>query len=174
MRKKPLFAATLAALAAVPAATAHIGPTPVQAPAGQTTIVGFTVGHGCEGSPTRQVAMQIPAGITSAKPRPMPGWRIAIKRGKLPQPVKDFAGNTVTRGVLEVTWTGGPLPDAYFDTFELRVGIPPTPGKTLYFKTVQRCVKGVERWIQIPAKGQPEPDSPAPAVTVTKSTGGHG
>jgi uncharacterized protein YcnI len=88
--------------------------------------------------------------------------------------VKDFAGNTVTRGVLEVTWTGGPLPNAYFDTFELRVGVPPTPGKTLYFKTVQRCVKGVERWIQIPVNGQPEPDSPAPAVTVTKSTGGHG
>ena len=60
------------------------------------------------------------------------------------------------------------------DTFELRLGMPNTPGKTLYFPTVQRCVKGVHRWIQIPVKGKAEPESPAPGVTLVKSTGGHG
>lgn len=172
MRKALLLAATVAAVA-VPAATAHIGPSPSTAPAGKTTIVGFTVGHGCDGSPTRQVTIQIPAGVTAAKPKPKPGWRITIKRGTLPQPVKDFAGNTVTTGVLQVTWTGGPLPDAYFDTFELRLGMPDTAGKTLYFKTIQRCSKGVERWIEIPVKGKPEPEAPAPGVTLVKSTAGH-
>jgi periplasmic copper chaperone A len=171
---KLLIAATVgAALLAVPVATAHISPTQSSAAAGSSAIIGFTVGHGCEGSPTRKVTIQIPAGVTSAKPQPKPGWRITIKRGTLPQPVKDFAGKTVRVGVLSVTWTGGPLPDAYFDSFTLRLGMPPTAGKTLYFKTVQQCVKGVERWIQIPAAGQGEPDSPAPAVKVTKSTGGH-
>ncbi len=172
MRKALLIAATVATVA-VPAATAHIGPSPSSAPAGQTTIVGFTVGHGCEGSPTRQVTIQIPAGVTATKPKPKAGWRITIKRGTLPTPVKDFNGNTVTKGVLEVTWSGGRLPDAYFDTFELRLGMPNTPGKTLYFKTVQRCVKGVNRWIEIPVKGKAEPDSPAPGVALVKSTGGH-
>jgi uncharacterized protein YcnI len=174
MRKLLFLIVATTAVLAVPAAYAHVSPTLPSAAAGSTTIIGFTIGHGCEGSPTRQVTIQVPAGVTSAKPQPKPGWRISIKRGTLPQPVKDFAGNTVRVGVLSVTWTGGPLPDAYFDSFTLRLGMPPTAGKTLYFKTVQRCVKGVHRWIQIPAGGQAEPEEPAPSVTVTKATGGHG
>jgi uncharacterized protein YcnI len=174
MRKALLFiAAAAAALLAAGIAAAHVGTTPGQAPAGQTSVVGFTVGHGCEGSPTRSVTIRIPAGVTSAKPRSKPGWRISIKRGTLAQPVKDFEGNTVTKGVLEVTWRGT-LPDAWYDTFELRLGMPNTPGKTLYFPTVQRCTKGVHRWIQIPVAGKPEPEEPAPGVRLVKSSGGHG
>ena len=86
--------------------------------------------------------------------------------------MKDFEGNTVTKGVLAVTWTGR-LPDAHFDTFTLRLGMPNTPGKMLYFPTVQRCTKGLYRWIQIPKAGQPEPDSPAPGVKLVKSSGHH-
>lgn len=173
MRKALVIAASAAsALVAVGVAAAHIGTTPGVAAAGQTSIVGFTVGHGCEGSPTRSVSVRIPAGVTSAKPKPKPGWRIAIQRGRLPQPVKDFEGNTITRGVLSVTWSGGNLPDAYFDTFELRLGMPNTPGRTLYFPTVQRCARGVHRWIQIPRQGQAEPEEPAPAVRLVRSNGG--
>ena len=109
-----------------------------------------------------------------AKPKPEAGLEDRDQEGTLPQPVKDFNGNTVTTGVLQVTWTGGPLPDAYFDTFELRLGMPNTPGKTLYFKTIQRCIKGVDRWIEIPVRGQDEPEDPAPGVALVKSTGGHG
>jgi uncharacterized protein YcnI len=175
MRKTTaVIAVAASALIAVGVATAHIGTTPSEAPAGQTSIIGFTVGHGCEGSPTRSVSIRIPAGVTAAKPRPKPGWRTTIVRGKLPRPVKDFEGNTVRRGVLSVTWSGGNLPDAYFDTFELRLGMPNTPGKTLYFPTVQRCAKGLYRWIQIPKAGQAEPDSPAPGVRLVKSSGGNG
>ena len=122
MRKLLLLIAAVAATLAVPAALAHVSPTQSTAAAGSSAIIGFTIGHGCEASPTRQVTIQIPAGVTSVKPQPKAGWRITIKRGTLPEPVKDFAGNTVKVGVLEVTWTGGPLPDAYFDTFYLRLG----------------------------------------------------
>jgi periplasmic copper chaperone A len=177
MRKTFLIgvaAAASTAMVVVAAATAHVGTNPGVAPAGQTSVIGFTVGHGCEGSPTRSVSIRIAAGVTSAKPRLKPGWRISIKSGTLPQPVKDFDGNTVTRGVLEVTWSGGKLPDAYYDTFELRLGMPNKPGRMLYFPTVQRCAKGVHRWVTIPKKGQPEPEEPAPGVMLVKSSGGHG
>jgi uncharacterized protein YcnI len=160
------------ALAVAGLAAAHVGTTPGEAPAGKTSVVGFTIGHGCDGSPTRSVTIRLPAGITSAKPRPKAGWSLVVKRGTLPQPVKDAEGNTVTKGTLEVTWRGN-LPDAYFDTFELRLGLPNTPGKTLYFPTVQRCSKGLHRWIQIPVAGKPEPESPAPGVKLVKSSGGH-
>ena len=174
MRKTMLIGgAALASLVFIGAAAAHVGTTPGEAPAGQTTAIGFTVGHGCDGSPTRSVTIRLPAGITAAKPKPKAGWTIQIKRGRLPQPVKDFAGNTVRTGVLQVTWKGN-LPDAYYDTFELRLGMPNAPGRTLYFPTIQRCAKGVHRWIEIPKKGQAEPEEPAPAVKLVKSSGGHG
>lgn len=174
MRTTLLISVTaVGALAVIGAAAAHVGTTPAKAPAGQTSVIGFTVGHGCEGSPTRSVAIRLPAGITSAKPRPKAGWRLSIKRGTLPQPIKDFEGNTVRTGVLEVAWSGGSLPDAWYDTFELRLGMPNKPGRTLYFPTVQRCAKGVNRWIQIPVRGQEEPEFPAPGVTLVKSSGGH-
>jgi uncharacterized protein YcnI len=175
MRKALVITAVGAvALAVAGIAGAHVGTTPDEAPAGQTSVIGFTIGHGCDGSPTRSVTIRVPAGVTSAKPRPKPGWRTTILRGTLPQPVEDFSGNTLTKGVLAVTWSGGNLPDAWYDTFELRLGMPNTPGKTLYFPTVQRCTKGVHRWIQIPVKGKPEPEEPAPGVTLVKSSGGHG
>ena len=52
--------------------------------------------------------------------------------------------------------------------------MPNTPGKTLYFKTIQRCAKGVNRWIEIPVKGQEEPEFVAPGVALVKSSGDHG
>jgi uncharacterized protein YcnI len=117
------------------------------------------------------VSIRIPAGVTAAKPRPKPGWKLTVRKGRLPQPVRDFAGNLVRRGVLEVTWSGGRLLDDHYDSFELRLGMPNTPGRTLWFPTVQRCVRGVHRWIAIPRAGQPEPDEPAPGVRLVRSSG---
>ena len=172
MRKMMLLAVTaVAALIAIGTATAHVGARPGTAPAGGSSLIAFGVGHGCEGSPTTSVSIRIPAGVTSAKPRPKPGWRLSIRKGRLPQPVKDFAGNTVTRGVVDVTWSGGRLLDDHYDAFEINLGMPNTPGKMLYFPTVQRCVRGVHRWIAIPTKGQPEPDEPAPGVRLVRTSG---
>ena len=166
-----LAAATLAALVAIGTATAHVGTDPSTAPAGATSIIGFVVGHGCEGSPTTSVSIRIPAGVTAAKPRPKPGWRLSVRKGTLPRPVRDFAGNLVRRGVLEVTWSGGRLLDDHYDSFELRLGMPNTPGRTLWFPTVQRCVRGLHRWIAIPRAGRPEPEAPAPGVRLVRSSG---
>ena len=169
-----IVAASAAALAVAGVATAHVYPAVSQAPAGNSTIVPLVVPHGCDGSPTRSVSVRIAAGVTSARPQAKPGWKLTIVRGTLPQPVKDFDGNTVTRGVLQVTWSGGNLSDSQFDTFNVLLGMPNTPGKTIYFPTVQRCAKGVTRWIQIPKGGQPEPEHPAPGVKLVRSSGGHG
>jgi uncharacterized protein YcnI len=175
MKKAVILACTTVVAAVVASvASAHVEPTQSTAPAGGYPVIGFNVPHGCDGSSTRQVTIQIPAGVSYVKPRPIAGWRVTIVRGTLPQPVKDFAGNTQTKGVVAVRWTGGPLADTMFQTFDLMLGLPNTPGKTLYFKTVQRCVKGVTRWIEIPKAGQAEPEHPAPAVKLVKSSGGHG
>ena len=83
-------------------------------------------------------------------------------------------GEKITTGLLSVTWSGGRLRDDMFDQFFLRIAVPNKVGKTLWFPIVQRCAKGVHRWIEIPQKGKPEPESPAPGVLITKASGGHG
>ena len=55
-----------------------------------------------------------------AKPMPKPGWTINLVEGKLAAPLQ-LHGKTVTSAVREITWRGGPLPDAYYDEFVLMV-----------------------------------------------------
>ena len=156
MRRTTLAVITLASLAlvAVGVATAHIDPTPPKALVGGTTTVAFTVEHGCDGSPTRSLAMRMPIGLTSAKPVPKAGWKITVT----------LAGKQVRL----VTWRGN-LPDSRSSRFAIRLGMPNAPGRTLYFPAVQRCTRGVIRWIEIPRRGQPEPEHPAPGVTLVRS-----
>jgi uncharacterized protein YcnI len=149
-----VVALAFAALVAAGVAAAHIDPTPAKALAGRTTTVSFTVEHGCDGSPTRALVMRMPIGLASVKPVPKAGWTITTAKG----------GGSVR----QVTWRGR-LPDGRESRFVLRLGMPNRPGKTLYFPVVQRCTRGVIRWIEIPRKGQPEPEHPAPAVTLVRS-----
>ena len=53
------------------------------ATAGQSYKATFKVGHGCGASPTREIVVDIPAGVQGAKPMPKPGWRLEVVREKL-------------------------------------------------------------------------------------------
>ena len=60
-------------LAIAGVASAHIDPDPTEAQAGSRLTVGFTVEHGCDGSPTTQLDMRLPDGVTDALPEPVDG-----------------------------------------------------------------------------------------------------
>ncbi len=127
--------------------------------AGRSYKAVFKVGHGCEGSPTTAIRVQIPAGFTGAKPMPKAGWVLNIKTSKLAQPY-DNHGKQVTEDVSEITWTAASknswLPEAYYDEFIMRGGLPSKVGDTpaaMWFKVLQTCDKGSNDWSQIPAIG---------------------
>lgn len=129
---------------------AHIDPEPAEAPAGSEQVVGFTVEHGCDGSPTVQLDMRLPAGVTTPLPEATDGWTTSVD------------GDVVT-------FVGGPLPDDTPQTFRIRMTLPVEPGATLYFPFVQRCEVGEIRWIDIPSDGSgAELDEPAPAMVLTE------
>ena len=68
-----------------------------------------------------------------------------------------------------------PLDPHLRDALVLSVKLPDTAGKTLYFPTLQNCVKGQTDWKELPKEGQ-DPHSleaPAPSFTVTAAAG-HG
>jgi uncharacterized protein YcnI len=160
--KTTLFAGLAAALFALaPVARAHITIEPAMAAAGAYQKLTFRVGHGCEGSATTAISVQIPEGVASAKPMPKTGWTLAITEGKLAVPVQSH-GKTVTTAVREIGWRGGPLPDAWYDEFTMQVKLPDAPGRYV-FKVGQQCEKGRTDWIEVATPGA---KSPAPVLEV--------
>ncbi|OJU91553.1 MAG: hypothetical protein BGO13_06880 [Burkholderiales bacterium 66-5] len=156
----------LAGLAAG-AAHAHVGLQAAQASVGAGYKAVLTVPHGCKGSATVRLSVQIPDGVIAVKPQIKPGWTIETTQGKYARPYT-FHGNQVSEGVRTITWSGGSLPDAYYDEFAFssQIASTLTPGSTLAFPTVQTCEHGVERWIELPSAGQKHPEKPAPVITL--------
>ncbi len=155
--------------AAQGAALAHITLEEREAAVASTYKAVLRVGHGCEGSPTVSVRVQIPNGVIAVKPMPKPGWQLATKIEPYPAPVRYFEA-TLTEGVREISWSGGSLPDAWYDEFVFRAQLPDAePGTTIYFPVVQECETGIHRWIEIPAEGKSSDDyeEPAPGVLLT-------
>ncbi len=158
-------------------ALAHVSITPSEATVGSTAVLEFKVGHGCDGSPTNEVSIQIPAGISAVRAEPIAGWELSYDVGTLPEPVES-GDETITEGVVSVTWSGGSLPDDHIQRFTIQVGLPAEgEGTTLWFPTVQTCDEGEIAWINIPAAGE-DPhsvDEPAPGLALLASEGdGHG
>jgi periplasmic copper chaperone A len=152
-----------AALALAPAASAHVTANPPSGVAGEFTKLDFRVPHGCEGSATTSLTVRVPEGVLFVSPEVVPGWKESVTTAKFAKPVEVF-GETHTEGVRTITWRGGPLPEGRMLDFGVSLRLPEGEGKTIYFPSVQRCEKGVHRWITIPVEGQEEPEEPAPGV----------
>jgi len=157
-------------LAAPLAATAHVTVTPDQtAAAGGHGVLTFAFSHGCEGSPTTALRIDIPDGIASVSPTVEPGWSIDVARDAddgLVSSVTYTADTPVESGLraalaLGVTYAGD------------------TGGRFLAFPTVQICEGGTVEWTEIAAEGEDADalESPAPVVAVAAAADaehGHG
>jgi periplasmic copper chaperone A len=160
------FLAAAAVLAGTLIAGAHITLEKQQAPVGASYKAVMRVPHGCAGSATVAIRLRVPDGFVDVKPMPKPGWKLNTISGKYAKPAS-VRGTAVNEGVIEVDWTGGNLPDAYYDEFVVTgyIADDQPAGQTMYFPVVQECEKGVNRWIEIPADGaREEPAEPAAAL----------
>lgn len=157
-------AAVLAAALTVSSASAHITLQNREAAIGAFYKAVFVVPHGCAGSATIKIRVQIPDGVIDVKPMPKPGWKVETVKAKYANPV-DFHGGKLTEGVKEVDWSGGKLPDDFYDEFVLSIFLTGDlkPDTMLYFPTVQECEQGINRWIDIPADPAHAHDSKWPA-----------
>lgn len=154
-------------LLSVNAASAHVTLETQQATTGSTYKAVLRVPHGCEGSATVKLRVQIPEGVIAVKPMPKAGWTLETVKGKYTK-AYDYFGTPMSDGVKEVSWSGGKLLDEHYDEFVFRAYLTADlpADKTLYFPVVQECEKGVDRWIEIPAEGKSADDykKPAPGV----------
>lgn len=163
-------AVTAAAISCLPgAAAAHVTLEQQEAKVGAGYKAVLKTPHGCKGAPTTTVRVRIPEGVISVKPMPKPGWKLETVKGPYAK-TYDFYHNTkLAEGVKEVVWSGGELPDAFYDEFVLTgfLAADLPAGTTLYFPVVQECPGGAaERWIEIPKDGEPASalEKPAPGL----------
>lgn len=144
---------TLLAMLGVTAAQAHVTLDQATAYAGTYQKLAFRVGHGCDGKATTGLTVTLPEGATHAKPMPKAGWKISV---------------TDSGALREISWQGGPLPDAYFDEFVMQVKLSGEPGK-LYFRVVQACGKVSVAWDEIAGEKM---KAPAPVLEVLPAPAG--
>lgn len=122
----------------------------------------FKVSHGCDGSPTKQVMIEVPEGVRGAKPMVKPTWEMKIQRSKLQNPYTSH-GKTITEDVNKIEWTNGNLPSEFYDEFVI-VGQAPMTASQYYWKVTQICETGKLEWIEIPTEGKTLKDYKNPAV----------
>ena len=146
------------------AASAHVTLENRQAAVGSYYKAVFAVPHGCAGSATTKIRVQIPEGVIAIKPMPKPGWSVETVKGKYATEY-ELHGSKLSEGVKEVIWSGGKLADDNYDEFVMATFLTPglKPNSTLYFPVVQECEQGVSRWIEIPKDGTDGHDAKAPA-----------
>jgi periplasmic copper chaperone A len=159
------------------AAGAHVTVVPEEAPKGGFEILSFSVPNEEPAANTVKLQVDLPAKspIASVSVKPMPGWTIAVDKAKRAKPVQSDDGE-VTEAVSRITWTAtdGGLAPGQFDLFTISAGPLPTNTGTLTFKAIQTYSDGTTvNWIQATVKGAPEPEHPAPVLTLTKASGGH-
>ena len=155
---------------AASSASAHITLESREATIGSSYKAVFAVPHGCAGSATIKIRVQIPEGVIAVKPMPKPGWNVEAIKGKYAGDY-DYHGAKLSDGVKEVVWSGGKLSDDNYDEFVISTFLTGAlkPNTTLYFPTVQECEQGISRWIDIPVDPAHAHDSksPAPGVKLT-------
>ncbi|NLD76442.1 MAG: DUF1775 domain-containing protein [Acidimicrobiales bacterium] len=147
-----MSAAALTAVIGFPgAAAAHTESDLVAVAAGDHATLTLKPTHGCEGSPTVEVAIQAP--VVGATAVDVDGWTATS--------TDDAAAGTT---VLE--WTGGSLPADAEGAFPVEFTVPDTVGELLLFPAVQVCENGQEMaWID----GDPEGETPAPRILVLEA-----
>jgi copper(I)-binding protein/uncharacterized protein YcnI len=151
-------------------ASAHVTLADGRAAPGAYFTSFFRVGHGCHGSATVALRVEMPEGIVTARPQPKPGWTIAIERAPLSPPAKGEGGKPVTERVAAITWRGGPLPDEDWDQFGFMAKLPDHAGK-LYFPAIQTCEQGEERWVETAAEPGAHLSHPAPVLEIAEGGG---
>lgn len=167
MTKKTITTATLAitagavlALAAPLSASAHVGASASSTAAGSYTIVTMSVPHGCDGSPTTKITIDIPDDILSVTPTVNPNWTISRTTEPLETAVEDQTERT---SQVIYTAIGEGLPADQRDTFELSLKLPEgEAGDVVEFPVTQDCAVGQTLWV----------DDEVPSIILTAAVEG--
>lgn len=164
-----------AALAAAGPAAAHVGISAPKSEAGGYALATLSVPHGCEGKATTKLEVKLPEGTTSATPARSSFWDAEVQDRKLDEPIDDGHGGELTEVPDVVVYTAStPLPDGELDLLPISLKLPGEEGRA-FFPVIQTCEgDAVSEWTTPVEEGDEEAEKPAPFLTLTAGSGGHG
>jgi uncharacterized protein YcnI len=154
-------------------ALAHVVVDPHTATQGGDAKVAFRTPNEEDNANTVKLEVSFPADhpIPSVLTEPIPGWTATVQKTNLAKPIQTDDGQ-VTQVVSTITWSGGQIAPGQFQDFAVSLESLPSDTDKLVFKAVQTYSNGdVVRWIDVAAPGAPEPEHPAPTLTLTRSNG---
>jgi uncharacterized protein YcnI len=155
-----LFVATTILFTA-PDTLAHVSITSGVALADTTQEITFGVGHGCEGSDTRAVRIELPPEVLSVR---------ALNGDLGPAEIELDDAGLVTAVTWEKPEEDVLEDDTHYYELVLRLKVPNTPFQTLYFPAFQTCQKSDGTllevgWVATPGDGDTELE-PAPELRI--------
>ncbi|GGF88006.1 hypothetical protein GCM10007301_54930 [Azorhizobium oxalatiphilum] len=166
---RPLAVALFSLVAG--SASAHIVLEQKTAQPGSSYKGTLRVTHGCGESATTALRVTIPEGVVGVRPQPKAGWTIALESGPYAKAYPMMHGKPATEGVKTITWSGGNLPNAYYDEFVFVASLSAdVAGKALAFPVLQTCENGSADWAEATVEGQPVPSHPAPVLKVAAAS----
>ena len=148
-------AAGLLTLGLAAPASAHVTVTPSDTAAGAFVVLTFSVPHGCEGSPTTGITIQVPEEILSVTADPQPAVRGGEVRGPArragrgrPRQQHHRAGR---RGDLHRL--GPRCPTASATRSSSPCSCPTPRARRCAFPVIQTCEKGETAWVGDAGRG---------------------
>jgi periplasmic copper chaperone A len=171
-----LTATTLSVLLGAGVAAAHVSAHSPDNPAkgGDAEIV-FRVPDEENAAHTVKVRVDFSttSPLSNADIKPVAGWTAQETMTTLAKPVK-MSDQTVTIAVGSITWTapaGGGIAPGQFQEFAITVEGLPDNTDQLVMPAIQTYDNGdVVNWNQPTVAGQPEPEHPAPNLTLADAT----
>jgi uncharacterized protein YcnI len=166
LRRAAVVAATAGALLvaiAAPAA-AHVTVNPNSATQGGFTKVSFRVPNEMDRANTTKLEVTIPTDtpVAFVSLKPVTGWTAKTEKTVLKTPIK-AEGGEITEAISKITWTAAgdaAIKPGQFQEFDVSLGPLPETDQMI-FKALQTYSDGtVVRWIDEPAVGGAEPDTP--------------
>jgi periplasmic copper chaperone A len=165
-------AATACAVALAAPAAAHVKVSGTDATQGGWGVLTFRVPTESATASTTDLLVTLPDDhpIISVATQQKPGWIATVTKKTLATPQKDDDGNTVSEYIATVEWKAASpqaaIPAGQFDTFSISAGPLPKEA-SLSLPAAQTYSDGtVVNWNEKAAAGQPEPEHPAPTLTL--------
>jgi periplasmic copper chaperone A len=173
-----MLATTAAVLAfGIGTASAHVTAGSTDAAAGGFGEITLRVPNERPDSSTVSLRVQLPTDTPLAfvSVKPVPGWTATTETTPLDPPV-DVEGSEISEAVSQITWTADTpeaaiAPGEYLP-FSISGGPLPEAG-SLTLPAVQTYSSGEEvAWIEPSVEGEPEPEHPAPVLTLAAAETG--
>ena len=168
-------AALAASMVVASTASAHVTVSSTDAAPGGFGKITFRVPNESDTASTVALRIQVPeeSALAFLQVQQVPGWTVSVTNSELSEPVESF-GEEITSYVSVVEYradAGAGIAPGEFEEFALSGGAFPEDVDQLSFPVVQTYSDGTEAaWIDPTIEGQPEPESPAPVLSLTGSS----